>query len=301
MIDTIHVVCYGEVLWDNMPDMRRVGGAPLNVCYHLNKNGVRSLIASQVGNDADGRELLEAIAALDVDTAFIRADDRRATSTVEVNILEDGSPAYEIVEDVAWDHMAYDPAVAAQIRSAHALVFGSLVARSERSRETLYAYLEEAKLAVYDVNLRPPFYDRDMVLGLIARCHLLKVNHEELDLIAQWIGADKQSEDGKLARVLESFPGITEMLLTKGAQGARYYSREENISVPAPLIKPVDTVGSGDSFLAAYLSQKIIGKSTREAMEYAVWLSAFVATQHGACPPYTEERLQAFQQSVSTG
>ena len=84
MTEGIDVICFGEMLWDNMPDMRRVGGAPLNVCYHLNKNGVKSQMVSQVGSDADGEELLHAIEALDVDSTYVRQSAHFPTSRVEV-------------------------------------------------------------------------------------------------------------------------------------------------------------------------------------------------------------------------
>lgn len=297
MIKETQIICYGEVLWDNMPDMRRVGGAPLNVCYHLNRNGIRSQIVSQIGQDQDGWELLDALENLQVDTSHVLKSVEHPTSRVEVKILEDGAAEYDIVEHVAWDYMEYSEVVGQQIKEAYALVFGSLVARNERSRNTLFAYLDQARIAVYDVNLRPPFYDRELILSLIKRCHILKVNNDELDLVAGWIGISETSEDQQLTGLLDAFPQLSEILLTKGSQGARYFSHQEDISCPAPKVEIVDTIGSGDSFLAAFLSKKIQGHTTKMAMEHAVLLSAYVATQPGACPNYTEHTLQQFNLS----
>ena len=47
-------ICFGEILWDVLPDGPQPGGAPLNVAYHLNKLGVDTSIVSRVGNDANG-------------------------------------------------------------------------------------------------------------------------------------------------------------------------------------------------------------------------------------------------------
>src|SRR5690606_8951137 len=113
------------------------------------------------------------------------------------------------------------------------------------------------------------------IVSLIERCHILKMNNDELGLVADWVGIGKHPEDDQLAGILRAFPQISEILLTKGAEGARYYSREENISVAAPNITPIDTVGSGDSFLAAFLAQKIKGKTTAEALQWAVRISAY--------------------------
>lgn len=298
MKKNINVVCYGEILWDNMPDQRRVGGAPLNVCYHLIKGGLKSQIVSQVGDDADGRELLDAMGLMGVERSYTHITKSYPTSRVEVTILPDGSADYEIVEQVAWDYIDVDETVLAQIQEADAFVFGSLVTRSPRSRKTLFTYLASARCAVFDVNLRAPFYSKDGILKLVRQCHILKVNSEELDLLAEWIGTNKSSEAGKLWHVLEAFPNISEILLTKGARGARYYSRELDFAVPAPKISIVDTVGSGDSFLAMFLARKFQGAKIEEAMEMAVALSAYVSTQHGACPAYNDEVLVEFKKLI---
>lgn len=293
----INVVCYGEILWDNMPDQRRVGGAPLNVCYHLIKNGIQSQIVSQVGKDADGLELMNAMATMGIDTSYVRGTKQYPTSRVDVTILADGSADYEIVEHVAWDHVDVDDTVSARIQAADAFVFGSLSARSPLSQKTLFTYLGHTRCAVFDVNLRSPFYSKELILELARRCRLLKVNKEELDLLVDWIGMGKSSEDSKLQSVFETFPEISEILLTKGALGARYHSRELDITVPAPKINPVDTVGSGDSFLAMFLAQKLQGKKIEEALNSAVLLSAYVATQPGACPEYNDDVLAQFKQA----
>ena len=52
-----NVICFGEALWDVLPSMRSLGGAPLNVAYHLKKLGVRALPMRGVGHDVLCEEL----------------------------------------------------------------------------------------------------------------------------------------------------------------------------------------------------------------------------------------------------
>ena len=47
-------ICFGEILWDVLPDGPMPGGAPLNVAYHLNKLGLSTSIISKIGNDEKG-------------------------------------------------------------------------------------------------------------------------------------------------------------------------------------------------------------------------------------------------------
>lgn len=281
-----NVLCFGEVLWDNLPEGRRVGGAPLNVCYHLNKQGVASQIVSQVGHDINGKELLAAVVELGVDVSYLDQSADHPTSTVEVHVGEEGKVSYEIVEHVAWDFIEYNTQVAKSIEQADAFVFGSLAARDTLSRETLLRYLSHAACPVFDINLRQPFYASEFILELLSKCKILKINDDELVLLAGWIDIDPAGEDAIIAQLFVLYPGIEEVILTKGAKGASYFDRNQKIDIAAVAIKVKDTVGSGDSFLAAFLASKIQGKSVKEALEKAVSLSAFVATHAGACPAY---------------
>ncbi len=50
--DALHpVVCFGETLWDVLPDGKQPGGAPMNVAYHLGKLGKNPAVISRVGKD----------------------------------------------------------------------------------------------------------------------------------------------------------------------------------------------------------------------------------------------------------
>ncbi|HWK58606.1 MAG TPA: carbohydrate kinase [Parapedobacter sp.] len=281
-----NVICFGETLWDNLINGRRVGGAPLNVCYHLSKNGIKSQIVSQVGKDAEGEDLLQAIHSLGVDTTFLKKTSDYPTSQVVVNLLPDGRIAYEILENVAWDYILFDLDVAAAIEGADALVYGSLAVRNAVSRDTLFAYLPFSKCAIFDVNLRQPFFNKALILELMEHCHVLKINDEELRYIVDWLGLGHQAEELALANLLQVYPKISEIILTRGANGAVYCSRQQAISSEGLSVNVVDTVGCGDSFLAAFMANKLAGKPINHCLRQAILLSAFVATQEGGCPVY---------------
>jgi len=288
------VICFGEVLWDNLIEGRRVGGAPLNVCYHLTNNGISGKIVSQIGRDENGTDLLAAINGLAVDTQFLRVSDTHPTSTVEVNLLGDGRVAYEILNNVAWDDIQLDPLVADAVKAADFFVYGSLAARNQVSRSTLFSYLKLARWAVFDVNFRQPFYTKELIVDLMTHCNTLKINDDEFAEISAWLGVNEETEQRAVVHFFERFPRLSEIILTKGALGAVYFDRHTTVAVNAVTIDCVNTVGSGDAFLAAFLAYRISNKSVREAMDYAALLSAFVAAHDGACPAYSDEELQDF-------
>ena len=55
------VVGIGELLWDMLPDGRKVGGAPANFSYHAVGQGAEGITVSAVGTDLSGNELIDAI------------------------------------------------------------------------------------------------------------------------------------------------------------------------------------------------------------------------------------------------
>lgn len=289
------VVCFGEVLWDSLIDGRRLGGAPLNVCYHLMKMGVPSTIITQIGDDQNGEDIINEFDRLQISKTHCQVSDRYPTSTVEVHLGENNKVNYEIVEKVAWDYISYSKQISDLVEGSAAFVFGSLVVRSSVSRETLMRLIDKSSYRVFDVNLRKPFYDRDTLLILMSKANLLKLNEDELEVIGNWLSLDVVDEDTILSDIMNRFESIAEILLTKGAEGAVYYSREQKISVPAYKITVKDTVGSGDSFLAAFIAKRLLGQSVEEALHAAVLLSAYVARRNGACPIYNVEDLKRFE------
>lgn len=295
MIENKKVICFGEVVWDNLLEGRRIGGAPLNVCYHLSKYGIQSKIISQIGDDENGVAITRALNKLGVDYQYCFKTAEYPTSTVEVHILDNTKVEYEIVEEVAWDYIPYTNEMEEAIKASTAFVYGSLAARNFASRDSLFKCIANASWAIFDINLRAPFYNRELIVDLISRCQTLKINDDELLLVAKWLNDDSTGERQNTETLFNKFNALREIILTKGAHGASYYSREEIIQVDAIKIDVCDTVGSGDSFLAAFIANKMQGHSLTYCMKEAVALSAFVATFPGACPAYETQDILKFK------
>lgn len=285
------VICFGEVLWDNLPTGKRIGGAPLNVCYHINQHGIVGEMISQVGVDQLGIELRQEIKALNIKDHFVDDDTAHATSVVEVCLHEHGQVSYEIIADVAWDYIAFRPEIAEIVQESSIFVFGSLATRNKKTRETLLQYLPYSPWTVFDVNLRQHYFSKDLIISLIEVTKTLKVNEEELVLIGNWLRYTKHHIAEYPGLLLQQFPLLQEVILTKGASGAYYQNREVSYPVKACKVSVMDTVGAGDSFLAAFLAKKLQGNSLEEALAHASKISGFVASCEGACPAYPKSLL----------
>jgi fructokinase len=287
------VVCYGEILWDNLPSGKKPGGAPMNVAYHLNQLGIESRLISKVGNDKNGEELLAFLQTKGLSRKYCQIDNTYPTSTVEVLIGEDNEVKYEIVKPVAWDYIEENEEISTLTENADAFVFGSLATRCLTSYNTLLSLLDKATFRVFDVNLRAPHYSVDFIAKLLVKSDLLKLNIHELNLITNWFFPNCKTEWEKVTLIQERFQ-IPEIVVTKGSLGATYYTKNEQYNYPAYKVIVNDTIGSGDSFLAAFLAKRLEDTEIEETLSYAAALGAYVTMHSGACPEYEKNDLYRF-------
>ncbi|MBP6673306.1 MAG: carbohydrate kinase, partial [Bacteroidetes bacterium] len=183
-------ICYGEVLWDNLPDGAVPGGAPMNVAVRLASVGHRSGMISSVGNDEHGEQLLQFLRSRDVDTSFIQKHPSYPTGEVNVSVDAEGIPSYDIVTPSAWDGIGVTNDAVTAVRNADGIIFGSLACRSSESKKTLFRLLEENPYAAFDVNLRAPFVSLPLVEELMRQSDLIKLNDDELRMICSDTGTD---------------------------------------------------------------------------------------------------------------
>ena len=281
-----NVICFGEALWDVLPSMRSVGGAPLNVAYHLKKLGVRAWPMSGVGNDPLGEELKSQIEEWGLPSDLICSVADRETGRSLVTVLE-GEPNFEVLKDVAWDYIDVPENWPVECQPAEALVFGSLAQRSARNRAVLDAMFVAMPnaLKVLDVNLRDAFEDYEQIWALARSADLVKLNDEEMQALMQTTATRANAED--CARSFQREAGCETVCMTMGAQGAGLLRCDEWHWVDAVPVKVRDTVGAGDSFLAGLIYGLLITQEDATAtLRRSATLASFVASSDGATPDY---------------
>lgn len=289
------IICFGEILWDLLPTGRIAGGAPLNVTFHANQLGLNAKLISKVGADDLGKELVQFMDNIGVPTDLIQTDNTLKTGIVNVTLTDGGSPSYEIVSPVAWDNIQPDDSAAEYVKNADALVFGSLACRTEQNKNTLLQYLEHARLRVFDVNLRTPFYTQSLIEELLAKADVVKMNDEELALIAGWndIGGDEKAQ---MESIKNKF-GIEVFILTRGKDGAACMDASGYQEHKGFRITVQDTIGSGDSFLAAFLSKYLQGNDALTCLAFGGAVGAIVATKQGGTPKIHLSEIQTLMQT----
>ncbi len=282
--NTHKVVCFGEVLWDILPSGAVPGGAPMNVAYHLQKLNKNPALITRIGIDDKGQQLMKIFSGHGVCTDFFQVDNKYETGKVFANPNEYNEVFYDIVKPVAWDFIAWDESLTDLLTNAGYFVYGSLAARNKVSKDTLFKLLETAKNKVLDINLRAPHYNRRIVEQLLRKADIIKMNLAELELITGWFSNYTSIED-RLKSIGDKFR-LSNMVVTMGGDGALLLMNGEITKHPGFKVPVVDTVGSGDAFLAGLLSQFLDNAGSEVTLEFASGLGAFVATQRGACPEY---------------
>ncbi|MDO7846356.1 carbohydrate kinase [Hymenobacter sp. M29] len=285
------IACFGEILWDILPTGKQPGGAPFNVAVHLHQLGLPVRFISRVGDDELGTELVEFVASKGVDTSLIQQGKTHLTGVVKANVDDANEVTYKIVQPVAWDYIHFDADVEAAAATADAFVFGSLAARQAGTRETLYRLLETAKFKVFDVNMRPPHYTREVVKYLLGKANMVKMNHHELAEIMAWFGAE--TDDAAAMQWLVTRFDLQVVCVTCGADGAMLWANNQLYRTPGVPVQVQDTIGSGDAFLAALLRCWLTGHAPEAALRFACAAGALVATHQGATPAFAEADVRA--------
>ena len=285
------VVGLGEVLWDVLPEGKKLGGAPANFAYHAGQflGSDNTIAISALGEDALAEETIEALREHNLNDLLPRVP--YPTGTVQVTLAEGGIPTYDIKENVAWDNIPFDDDIAAIARNCRAVCFGSLAQRNIVSRTTIQKFLDATPddcLKIFDINLRQQFYTKEIIQESIRRCNILKINDEELVLIGRMFGYPGLDIENKCWLILGKY-NLDMLVLTCGTNGSYVFTPGAVSFQETPKVTVADTVGAGDSFTGSFVGSILNGKSVLEAHRTAVRVSAFVCTQNGAMPVVPEE------------
>jgi fructokinase len=282
----LSVVGIGETLWDLFPDGAVWGGAPGNVACHAAGLGAAAAMVSSVGRDDLGDRGIATLESLGVDCRHVQRDGLHPTGTVNVLLDAGGDARYEFASDVAWDHLAWDPALEDVAAGAAAVCYGTLGQRAALSRETIRRFLHEARgaLRVFDVNLRQHFHSPGVLRESLALADALKLNDEELPTVAAACGIDA-ADPVTAAHDLAARHGLRLVAITRGAAGSVLVAEGRTSELPARAAAVVDTVGAGDAFTAAMIVGLLRGRPLDAIHDHASRLAAFVCGQRGATPP----------------
>lgn len=276
------IVGLGEILWDVFPEQKILGGAPANFAYYASQFGCSGYVISAVGNDMLGKDILNSLEEKSLKSLIETTNF--PTGVVQVTLSGEGIPHYEICENVAWDNIPFSEHTESLAKKVSAVCFGSLAQRSKTSRETIRKFLLATPpgcMRIFDINLRQHFYNQNIIEESLEICNVLKMNEDELVILADMIKLDAVNDIEFCNHLLRKYH-LEILILTKGTEGSYIFTKDDMSFQSTPKVQVADTVGAGDSFTAAFVAALLFDKSIKESHRIAVEVSAFVCEKYGA-------------------
>jgi len=286
----------GELLWDMLPQARRLGGAPANFTVMAGRLSNHAAVLSRIGRDDLGREAVHQLDPLPADTSFLQVDPAHETGRVTVS-FNDGQPSYTIHQPAAWDFMELSGEWVQLAERADAICFGSLAQRCLESRQTIQTLVAQASarsVRIFDVNLRSPFYSSEVIQESLELATVMKMNDAEVPLVLSLLGLAAEEERAPQSlragagRLLAEFPTLQLVAVTRGEHGSLLVARDEWHEHPGYPVKVADTIGAGDAFTAAMTHYLLRGADLATLNEAGNRWGGWMASQSGAMPPLPE-------------
>jgi fructokinase len=310
----------GELLWDILPDGPRLGGAPANFAVMAGRLGNHAAILSRIGRDDLGRQAVERLDPMPIDTNSLQIDAARATGRVTVSFSA-GEPDYTIHQPAAWDFLELSDQWLQLAERAAVICFGSLAQRNHESRQTIQTLAAECPascIRIFDVNLRAPFYSSEVLEESLELATVVKMNDLEAPLVLDLlnISLDDQTEIPSFeantdplrpasntlrlaaGRLLDEFPSLQLVAITKGGRGSLLVTREEWHEHPGFPVKLADGIGAGDAFTAAIAHYLLRGANLATLNEAGNHWGGWTASQSGAMPALPDSVRSAIAEAI---
>jgi fructokinase len=281
-----------EILWDCFEEGEFLGGATLNVAYHLNQLGTTPIIVSSVGKDELGDRAIKQIAEeWKCNTNAIRRLDHVTTGKVIVKIDQKGDATYVLQTPAAWDYVSLSKEDYPGLNKADAFVYGSVGLRMDYNQKQVDDFLKDYNgLKCFDVNLRIPHNSVDLVLKYAQKADFVKVNNDEINLLTgdMDVGTSLKNRMISLCYILN----INKLCVTRAEKSAMMLYLGEFYEGNTFPVSIQDTVGAGDAFFAAMINALLKDDfNPLTALNKATALGSWVASNQGAQPVYNPQKL----------
>ena len=257
-METIWVL--GDAVVDLLPDgegklLQCPGGAPANVAVGVARLGGRSAFIGQVGDDPFGRFMQKTLADEQVNTEWLRLDPQHRTSTVVVDLDNDGERSFTFMVRPSAD-LFLDSADLPPFRAGEWLHICSIALSAEPSRSATFQAMSAIRMAggfvSFDPNIRADLWHDEVELRqclerALACADVVKISVDELSLIT----GNAQVHEG-LAALMRTCPARL-VLVTQGKEGVTAWQKGALTHYPASPVECIDTTGAGDAFVAGLL------------------------------------------------
>ena len=290
------IVAFGEVVWDILPNDKVLGGTPSNMVFRCNSFGEEGHLLSRIGDDELGREALQRLEELGISTANVQIDSEFPTGTVNITFDNNNEPVFDVIPDVAFDHIEFSTEALKLVRDADCLFFGLLPQRFGISKNTIRELIKESpnSLKFFDLKLFQHFFNRNVVENLLNASHIVRIKEKEINFLSDQLGL-KNGDLTQFGEQLVKKYQIDIILITRGSKGVfAFHKKLGAFHDKGYQIEMKDNIGSGMAFAAGFLHLILQGESFQEALNFGNAAGALSATRIGATSFFTKKDVLKF-------
>ena len=281
------ILSFGEIIWDVYEDKKCIGGAPFNFAAHCARLGAESYLLSAVGDDELGGEAMKIAREFGIKDNYIKVIKDKPTGRCLVTLDKNKVPNYDIIRDAAYDYIQFDKNI--ENNDFDVFCFETLIQRSENNVETIKEILKKIKFKEIfcDLNIRKPFYNEKSIRLCFENASIVKISSEELGCVMNTVFGSEITDCTEASKLISSgYKNIKLIIITLGSDGAYVYASQNKKEYyhEGEKVRVVSTVGAGDSFSAAFVTEYLSGGNIESALDKAVKLSAYVVSHADAVP-----------------
>ena len=285
LVETATISLFGEVLFDCFTDEQAketkvLGGAPFNICWHLQALGDNPNFISRVGKDELGQQILKQSQAWGINVDNIQLDNKHSTGQVNVEVINN-EPHYDIRENSAYDYIQADLVKLSEINKKGILYHGSLALRSDSAKQEFNELLNKGSWSLFlDVNLRAPWWQFHSLETWLRQARWVKLNIDEL----AELGFDINNLEAAMLKFQQTYQN-EQVIVTLGADGVKVLSEGVFYSEKPQTIESfIDTVGAGDAFTAIYMHGLMHQWSIQQTLAMAQRFASKIIGIQGGTP-----------------
>ena len=255
----------------DIPGMRfAFGGGGLSTATTFSRQGFSTAYCGMVGDDIPGREAVEHLKRLNIDTSLVSNTKERATNnSVVLNargedrviLVYRGASELLKKDNIDWDKLHAKLFYLAPLSGQLCRLTEQITSFAKKNGTLVAANLGNSQLAM----------GRECIKSLLARIDVLILNKEEAAVMT---GVSYKDEQKIVARTALMHPGIN--VITKGEEGAVITAGDKVYEAKLKKFRVVDVTGAGDAFASGFMSGML---SSKNDIEYSLKL-ALVNAKH---------------------
>jgi fructokinase len=245
-------------------------------------------------------EALKRLEELNISVNNVQVDSEFPTGTVNITFDENYEPIFNVIPDVAFDHIEFSPEALKLARNADCLFFGLLPQRFGISKNTIRELIKESpgSIKFFDLKLFQHFFNSAVVEHLLQCSHIVRIKEKEINFLAGKLDIKYEGLAHFCQQLVNKYK-IDVVLITRGPNGVFAFHKDQgDFYDPGYLVIMKDNIGSGMAFCAGFIHYHLQRKKIQDALSFGNAAGALNATKVGATSFFTKNEVLTFMKKT---